>query len=266
METVIHEAYFSKETQKKSTHYHDCHQIIFVTRGSVEVTINGIPYTATPGSIVIFNRFENHSVSILTAEYERYVLRISPFSGNIGKIYALLANRPKGFRNVLNVSDTPDLIESLFKRIIQEAESTELMKEDMLQLLINELLIFIYRRIDPNLISLDAENTEYIYEIQRRFETQYAQSYTLEALAEEYNVSSSSLSHQFKKVTGSSVMDYLLSCRMASAKKYLTDTHISIGEIVELCGFSDNSNFSRTFKKMNGMSPSAFRDQFQLLS
>lgn len=264
METIIHEAYFSKETRKKSTHYHDCHQLIFVARGSVEVTINETPYTATPGSIVIFNRFENHSINILTSEYERYVLRISPFSGNTGKIYALLANRPKGFRNVLNVSDAHALVESLFKRIIQEAGSSEIMKEDMLQLLINELLIVIYRRIDSNLISLDAENTEYIYELQRRFETQYAQAYTLEALAEEYNISPSSLSHQFKKVTGASVMDYLLSCRMASAKKYLTDTHISIGEIVELCGFSDNSNFSRTFKKLNGISPSAFREQYRI--
>ena len=151
----------------------------------------------------------------------------------------------------------------LFDRITREAHSEARMGPEMLELLVNELLILIYRRTPTMSFSLEDDHFAYIFELQKRFETQYSHSYTLEDLAKEYNVSPSTLSHQFKKVTGTSVMDYLLSCRMASAKKYLTDTHISIGEIVELCGFSDNSNFSRTFKKLNRMSPSAFRQQFR---
>ena len=64
------------------------------------------------------------------------------------------------------------------------------------------------------------------------------------------------------KDTGMSVMEYLLSCRMASAKRMLAGTQMGIGEIVERCGFSDNSNFSRTFKALNGMSPTDFRKKY----
>jgi AraC-like DNA-binding protein len=58
-------------------------------------------------------------------------------------------------------------------------------------------------------------------------------------------------------------MEYLQSCRMANAKRMLAQTDYSVGEIVEKCGFSDNSNFSRTFKSLNGMSPTDFRKKYK---
>ena len=39
-------------------------------------------------------------------------------------------------------------------------------------------------------------------------------------------------------------------------------TDMRIGEIVEHCGFSDSSNFSRTFRAVTGLSPSEFRKQY----
>ena len=101
------------------------------------------------------------------------------------------------------------------------------------------------------------------YAIQKSFEQDCSRLYTLEELARQYSISPSSLSHQFKKLTGASVMGYLLSCRMASAKHYLTATNAGIAEIVEKCGFSDSSNFSRTFKKRNGISPTEFRNRYR---
>lgn len=50
---------------------------------------------------------------------------------------------------------------------------------------------------------------------------------------------------------------------MANAKRMLVETDYNIGEIVEKCGFSDNSNFSRAFKKLNGLSPSDFRRKYK---
>ncbi len=58
-------------------------------------------------------------------------------------------------------------------------------------------------------------------------------------------------------------MEYLKSCRMANAKQMLAETDYSIGEIVEKCGFSDNSNFSRTFKNLTDLSPSDFRKKYK---
>ena len=58
-------------------------------------------------------------------------------------------------------------------------------------------------------------------------------------------------------------MRYLIDCRLAAAKKYLAETDLEIGKIVDLCGFSDNSNFSRMFRSATGVSPTGFRRQFR---
>lgn len=259
MNELLQKAYFSDSVLKKKAHYHDCHQIILILKGNVQFCINNAIYQARSGNVIIISRYENHSVNVLSNNYERYVLQINPKVNNIeNRVYSLLLNRPEGFCNAIDVSNQLLEFKNIFCRIIDEYSLQNKLSDDMQQLLINQLLIMIYRQL-PDAPHFD----EMIYAVQRRFENNCSEQYTLGALAKQNNISASSLSHQFKKLTGSSVMGYLTSCRIASAKHYLTATNLDIGEIVEKCGFSDNSNFSRTFKKLNGISPSEFRKKYK---
>lgn len=220
METMHIHAYFSNNTYRTPTHYHDCHQILFVTKGTIDIRINGTPYTAHAGNLVIFSRYENHSVCVISPEYERYVLQISPYAaGDTGKIYALLSNRPEGFKHIWDISSSSDVFKRLFSQITAETDSTAPMNREMQKLLVDQLLILIYRMFPPMPTSLESTNFNIVFDLQRRFETRYDQAYSLVDLAREYNVSASSLSHQFKRITGASVIEYLLNCRIASAKK-----------------------------------------------
>lgn len=264
MQGIIHSAYFSSDITKTSTHHHDCHQLLFIVEGQVELCVNGNVYTADSGSIVIFSRYENHSVKILSQSYKRYILRVSPqFNGEESQVYSLLSNRPAGFNNILNVKDSIDEYESLFSMILKEYNSDDSLSEEMKQALINQLLIMLYRASPKNADYFEDQSLNLVLKLQKEFETNYSLNYSLAQLAKKYNLSISSLSHQFKKITGMSVMNYLLSCRIASAKNFLAKTDLSIGEITELCGFSDNSNFSRTFKNLNGISPTKFRNSYK---
>ena len=263
MNQLVSEVYFSKDVSEKKPHYHDCHQVIFITKGTVRVCINEASCNVSGGHIIIFGRYEDHSISVMSEEYERYVLRISPSAtSRENRIYSLFSNRPSGFCNVLNVEECLQSFEMLFKEIETEYSSPKKLTDDMLEMLTNQLLIKIYRQQPESLSLLEEDGFEMISEIQRRFERNCAEQYKLAALAKEYNISISSLSHRFKRITGVSVMEYLLSCRIAAAKSYLTETALSVSEIVERCGFSDSSNFSRTFKKMNGITPSVFRSRY----
>lgn len=264
MDELIRRGYFSDSVVTKRPHYHDCHQIIFITEGKAEFCVNEAKFTASKGSLIIFSRYENHSVNLCSQRYERYVLQIdSSVDATQNKIYSIFSNRPSGFCNVLDVSDDYDRFHHVFAQIAREYSSPAQLSKDMMRLLFDQLLILICRRLPPTLYTFDEENFEMVADIQRRFEQEYNKRYTLEGLAREYNISPSSLSHQFKKITGASVMGYLQSCRMATAKNYLSKTTCSIGEIVERCGFSDNSNFSRTFKSVCGLSPSEFRSKYK---
>ena len=263
MNNLVQKAYFSSEMLKKQAHYHDCHQIILIKRGHIQFSINGAKYEALDGNIVIFSRYENHSLTVLSENYERYVLQLHPHAGGIpSNIYSLLSNRPDGFRNAIDVSGSLTEYESLFRQILTECEKPEKLQDDMLQLLVSRLLILLYRRL-PDTASFETPNAQMVFAIQRMFEADCSQPYTLEELARRYTVSPSSLSHQFKNLTGASVMGYLLSCRIATAKHLLSSSGDGIAQIVAKCGFSDSSNFSRTFKKLCGCSPSAFRSQYR---
>lgn len=261
MQAAVQTVYHSAETLSKHPHFHDCHQIIFIVKGRAEFCVNGKTLHASAGDIAIFSRYENHSVLGCSDEYDRFVLHIEPDVANQkSAVYSLLTDRPDDFCNIIRVSLYTDEITDIFKRILLEHHSTSKLANEMEQILVKQLLITIYR-----CTAVDLGNTydDVVSNVKRQLENTCHDQHTLDALAKQYGVSVSSLSHRFRAATGVSVMEYLQSCRMANAKQMLAETDYSIGEIVEKCGFSDSSNFSRTFKKRNGLSPSDFRKKYK---
>ena len=242
MSELLHSVYFSNDILKTSTHHHDCHQLIFILAGEAEICVNGETYKAKSGNIVIISRYENHSVKILTDSYSRFVLRLRPTTATEqSKIFSLLSNRPIGFNNIVDTSGNFEKFKLLFEEILKESNSQESLAEEMLVSLINQLLINIVRLLPQRKNYFDEHSLELVLNIQKKFEENYGLNYTLENLAKEYNMSISSLSHQFKRITGVSVMEYLLSCRIANAKNFLAKTDLPISEIIDICGFSDSS-------------------------
>ena len=49
--------------------------------------------------------------------------------------------------------------------------------------------------------------------------------------------------------------------RMALARRYLSSTRRSIEEVSDMLGYANVSSFSRSFRKLAGMTPSAFRNE-----
>lgn len=266
MASIVLSAEYHCAPRESSTHYHDCHQILYIARGSAVIRVNGQLWQAGPGSLAVFSRCEHHRITDCSADYRRYILDIAPQISGYGehchRIFSLLFHRPDGFRNVLDMGqDGPD-VESLLARMVEEKQSGSLLGEEMLALLLQQLLIRVCRRF-PELFHSSADPAfQTVCRLQSRFEKDLTAPFCLSQLARELDMSVSSLSHQFKRVTGTSVMGYLTACRVAAAKKHLTGTDMSIGQIVEACGFSDASNFSRLFRQQVGCSPSQFRQAY----
>jgi len=261
---MIAEAYFSADGQIRSEHYHDCHQILLIEEGEIEGNLGKKKFVAKKGDLILFSRFENHSVASVSSEYCRFVLRLIPTDAlNENRVYSILSNRPSGFSGILKTGEKMDDFLRIFSALTKEWYRKEELSEEMISCYVHELMIMIYRLIPQKYRFLENENFSLVYKIQKRFETDFKHSYSLTSLAKEYGMSPSALSHDFKRITGVSVMEYLLGCRLAAAKERLIQTGASIGKIVEECGFSDCSNFGRIFKKKNGLSPREFRREYK---
>lgn len=87
----------------------------------------------------------------------------------------------------------------------------------------------------------------------------YHHDISLTQLAEIVQISPSYLSSQFKKELGLSFVDYMNKVRIDEAKEILANTYFKSYEVAEQVGFSDESYFSRMFKRYTGMRPNEFR-------
>ncbi|WOO42358.1 AraC family transcriptional regulator [Rubellicoccus peritrichatus] len=63
----------------------------------------------------------------------------------------------------------------------------------------------------------------------------------------------------FRNHTGQSPVDYITRQRINAAEKLLKNSKLSVSDIAFKCGFNSSQYFSRTFRRYNGLSPSAFR-------
>lgn len=87
---------------------------------------------------------------------------------------------------------------------------------------------------------------------------------SVSVIASELSLNYSHLSRTFKTETGRTIVEHISKVRMDEAKKLLLSTTMSIKEIVEKIGYIDVSNFSRKFKKTEGVSPMEYRKNHQL--
>ena len=80
---------------------------------------------------------------------------------------------------------------------------------------------------------------------------------TIPSIAAEVSMSRASFFSRFKELAGISPQDYLIHYRIAYARQLLSVGGMSVAEVAYKSGFADPKYFSRVFKKIEGVSPSA---------
>ena len=86
-----------------------------------------------------------------------------------------------------------------------------------------------------------------------------ARNWTLEKLARGVGLSRSALAERFAELIGIPPMQYLAKWRMQIASGLLSNGSASIAAIAAEVGYGSEAAFSRAFKKLVGISPSAWR-------
>ncbi len=102
------------------------------------------------------------------------------------------------------------------------------------------------------------EQAEYVY---CYIKEHYMETVDIGELAEKLGFTSAYLSKIFKKHTGTTPIKMLTNIRIHNAKKLLLHTNATIQEIGKKVGYPDQFHFSKTFRKVVGMNPSAYREK-----
>ncbi len=87
----------------------------------------------------------------------------------------------------------------------------------------------------------------------------YREKLSLLFFSKKYSVSKNYLSTLFHNEVGMTLTNYINEARVRQAILLLNTTSMPIQFIAEQCGFADANYFTRTFKKLQGMSPLQYR-------
>lgn len=87
----------------------------------------------------------------------------------------------------------------------------------------------------------------------------YAEEITLEKIAENSHISRSECCRYFKKFTGQTVFEYIVSYRINKSLEMLKNSKKTIAEISAEVGFSNQSYYTKRFKEFTGKTPMEYR-------
>lgn len=87
----------------------------------------------------------------------------------------------------------------------------------------------------------------------------YGEPLTTLKLAQRAKLSPSQFDRRFRQAFGNSPRQYLLRVRVEAATRRLAESDETVSAIAQECGFHDHAHLSRMFKRVMGMTPTAYR-------
>jgi AraC-like DNA-binding protein/ligand-binding sensor protein len=117
--------------------------------------------------------------------------------------------------------------------------------------------------IVSNQVLVREENTEnpLITRAKEFIEKNQAEDLSLPMVARAVNTSTFYFCKMFKKATGLTFTEYLGRVRVERAKTLLLNPHVRVSEVAFEVGFQSLSQFNRVFKRIAGLSPTAYRER-----
>ncbi|MDF2669693.1 MAG: hypothetical protein K0R67_1999 [Paenibacillus sp.] len=100
-----------------------------------------------------------------------------------------------------------------------------------------------------------------VSEVQRYILTHYREDIQVKEVAPIVGISPNYLSSIFRRLTGSTVKEYVNQVKLSAARDLLLSTNVTIWQAAEYVGFCDQSYFNLIFKKVYGFPPSALRKE-----
>lgn len=149
--------------------------------------------------------------------------------------------------------------DQLWNDLYQIASSSDYIRDMRIYEKLSSLLTLLMEKSWHKNSSQVSSTKQNLIAVQEYLDENYSKKITLEELADKFFINKFYLTRVFKQQFGLSVNNYLLQIRITHAKYLLRFTLQSVESIGLECGMGELYYFSRTFKKVEGISPSEYR-------
>lgn len=238
------------ENKRGMSNWHDNIEIIYCMEGAGQSICNSVEYDVVPGDILVVNSNVIHS-----------------FRGNnrIG-YYCLIVDSGFLEANGLRVNELEfeslvksDTVRRLYEKLVEEINSEKEYRVTAIRTQVLNLVLHLARHYalsGSERTKGKAAVDDYIKKSISYMKSNYGERLTLDKVAEEVGLSKYYFAREFKRATGMTVVSFLNIIRCRNARGLLLNKKHSVRETAYLCGFENDSYFSKTFKKVMGCLPS----------
>ncbi|MCR4868071.1 MAG: AraC family transcriptional regulator [Lachnospiraceae bacterium] len=252
-------------------HWHPEAELTLITSGKMEYHVNEQVFYAKEGDVIFCNGGALHAGN-MTCSYDCSYNAITFLPKLIyGYKESVIYNqyvRPivenPGFGGIYYdyTSTSGKKVHDLTLQISEVASN----KKDGYELTIISLLTTLWKILWSD---YEASNTRSHGDFRRNYErirsiisyveNHYQEKITLDDVASCVHLSRSECSRIFKANMQQSLFGFIQQYRIQKSLDYLLDTDATITEIADMVGIPDPNYFAKTFTKIQGMSPSAYR-------
>lgn len=257
--------YYMKPAQ---FHYHDFWEVYTFLSGTVTYHIEDKVYHLCAGDVLVIPPGKMHCphITFQSEDYERIVLMVSiPMIHTVDDDSHYLWNsfqrieQEEQYLFHLSQRDFSTYTSLLhdFVRYEEEEEGRgqALVQRAYLVLLFQHIFNYLSAN-DP--VTADGSAGNIIPAVIAYINEHLSEPLSLERLSEHFSVSKYHLIRKFKSYTNSTVYDYIISKRISLAKRLLREGASATNACMQ-CGFSDYSNFYKSFQAKTGMTPAQFK-------
>ena len=247
-------------------HFHDFTEIGIVISGEARHLIRKGTHQLQQGDIILVPRGANHGFAymqdfgILNLLFIQRRLPLPLLDFGKGKLAKKIFDTPREnpvAEKLMTLNEQQfDELTAIADRILAEEQSPGQSFYFLLMALFMEILVILDRAYSPpdeyHTLSAIPAALEFL-------ERNYSHDIDFDVLARKLGMSRRTFFRHFRIATGTSPLAYLNTIRLRKVTDLLKQTDMPLASIALECGFSDGFLMSRSFKKLTGTTPTAFR-------
>jgi AraC-like DNA-binding protein len=154
-------------------------------------------------------------------------------------------------------TSAPTDIQQLYEDLIKAGRRESRFCLPICGAVVEHLLLRLAETVVP-LGTIGTEAFETFQQCRRYIEANYRQVESLGAIATDCRVDPAYVCRLFKRFAFQSPWHYVLRLKMRDAAQLLQSEQVRVGQVADALGFTDPFQFSRTFRRVFGMSPRQF--------
>lgn len=258
-------SYLKVHHNLRSAHRHSFYHLVLFTKGGGSHTIDFSNFPVNPYQIYFMVPGQVHSWNF-EGEVDGYVIN---FTTSFFQSFLLQPNYLESFSFFNGIAEDgviqlPDELQKsivhTFEEIIRQAPQNNTFSRDLVRVMLIQVFIEIEKHAhSKELPSIPAFNYTLLKNFQKLVEKHYISLKRPMDYAELLYITPNHLNALCKEHLGITAGDVIRNRVLLEAKRMLVNQQLSISEISFALNFSDNSYFTKFFKKYEGITPEEFR-------